>query len=81
MMYVSGIANTYRKYFEEYEEIRKFNEHNAAEKKRSYEKKASGPALASSDEESFQYIGRVQPFPVQGDYVLKKHLSWWLKMK
>ncbi|MBO9633653.1 MAG: hypothetical protein J7578_11100 [Chitinophagaceae bacterium] len=64
------IANTSRKSFEEYvEEIRKFNEHNAAEKKRIDDKKAAGQALTSAEEESLQYIGRAQLLPVWDEYV------------
>ena len=64
------IANTSRKSFEEYrEEIAKFNENNAKEKKRIDEKKAAGQALTSSEEESLQYLGRPQPLPEWNDYV------------
>lgn len=53
------IANASRKIYNEYvEEIEKFNETNAKEKKRIDEKKASGQALTSTEEQSLMYLGR-----------------------
>lgn len=64
------IANASRKSFEVYrKEIAEFNERNAAEKKRLDEKKASGQALTSTEEESLQYIGRAQPLPEWSGFV------------
>lgn len=54
-------ANASMKTYEEYKnEIEVFNEQNEKEKKRIDEKKASGQALTSSEEQSLQYIGRAE---------------------
>lgn len=55
------IANASRKTYDEYvKEINEFNETNAKEKKRIDEKKASGQALTSAEEQALMYLGHAQ---------------------
>lgn len=64
------IGNATKEKYEDYvKEIKEFNDHNLAEKKRIDDKKAAGQQLTSAEEQSLQYLGHLEKIDSWEEYL------------